>query len=79
MDAAEFKRGLETLWGPRWGPKAIVAFDSTRSTLNRWANGHLDRVPGAAGRLMETLLENEKRRLADRRHEQASRQRKRLP
>lgn len=76
MDADEFKRGLITLWGdPTWREHAPPAFDTTLSSLDRWAHGHAG-VPGPAGRLMEQLLDARVRRERQRASERAYRDRK---
>lgn len=70
MTAAEFKAALKWLWGEGWRNSAPDAFDTTISTLDRWANGRAA-VPGPAGRLMEHLLDRERARVTQRGYERA--------
>lgn len=76
MTAAEFKAALQFLWGDTWRQRAPTEFDTTSSTIDRWANGHAA-VPGPAGRLVEKLLADEKARVTQRGYERAYQKRRR--
>lgn len=76
MTAAEFKRGILSLWGGTWRERAPLEFDTTISSLDRWANGHAA-VPGPAGRLLERLLEIEAAKAKNAAHVRAYKRRRR--
>jgi hypothetical protein len=61
MTGREFERHAEEIWGADWHAQARAAFDVDQSTLWRWVHGRTP-VSGPAGKLMEHLLAQHRRR-----------------